>query len=90
MLDGMSRKVTHELTGTRRGVSITLKIKAPASLNVEPILDNAEAHIKNQIDAAVPKNQEQMDIEDKKDEPRPRARRKRKDGKAAGAGAAAE
>jgi len=95
MLDSMSRKVVHELTGTRRGVAISLKIKASASLNVEPILDNLEKFAKNQIDAAVPKNQEQLDIEggtsDGKAKP-PGKRRIRKgvSGKDKAAGAAAE
>jgi len=87
MLDGMSRKVAHELSGTRRGISITLKMKAPANMNVEPILDKIEAFIKNQIEITVPKEQESMPLGDQSSvRGTGRLPRRVRDGKAAAAG----
>jgi len=63
MLDSLARKVTHELSGTRRGVSVTVKLKAPAALEIESVMDNIDKFVKNQIDATVPKTQEKMKLD---------------------------
>ena len=63
MPDSLARKVVHELSGTRRGVSITVKLKAPAMLDLEAVMDNVDKFVKNQIDAAVPKTQKKLPLE---------------------------
>ncbi len=87
MLEGMNRKVTHKITGTRRGVAVSVKLEAPASLEIEEVMDKIEAFIKNQIDASVPKAQEKMPL----DKPKRRVgAAPKKDGRAAAAGRSAQ
>lgn len=90
MLEGMNRKSTHELTGTRRGVSIVFKIKAPSTLDCEALLEAVGKTIWNQIDVAVPKAQEKMPLDEKKAKRSGRSGLSKQDGKAAGAGRSAQ